>query len=163
MKPLTKNLILLGGALIAGSFLIGLEKVSKLTAIFDKMTIKPNSLPRNVRASLSQIKFNIDIILSNPTKEDFAVSGYVATLSQVVVYYKGTFLGVAQVAIDQISVPAYQTLVLKNIEIVVATTTILNNVSTLATAMDNMTVNLLNDLEFVGVVEVLGSYYEIGN
>ena len=161
MTSTIKNLLIVGGLIAAGSIVLTTRKVTKLVAIFDKMTIKPSSFPRNIRLSFQQIRFNIDIVLANPTREDFAVSGYVATLTQVAVFYKDNFLGVANVSIDEISVPAYRTLILKDIDIAVATSTALNAIPGLITQMQTM--SFMDDLKFTGVVEVLGSYYEIGN
>ena len=162
MTPTTKKILIFGALAVAGVSLLGYQKSKRLQAIFDKMTIRPNSLPKNIEASLTQISFEIDVLLSNPTGEDFAVSGYVATLTQVMVYFRGKFLGVANVMIDEIAVPRMGQLVLQDIRVVVATKTIMSNIMTISDQLQSLGSLNINDLTFTGVVNVLGTNYEIG-
>lgn len=163
MKPIVKNLLIAGALTLVGLSLLASEKIDNLIAIFDKMTIKPNSVPKNIKLlnpnkfGIPQtLSFDIDIILKNPTGEDFAASGYIADLTKVNVYYKEKFLGSANVNINEISVPKTDTLILYNIPIQVQTLNILSN----AAAITNININ---DLIFTGTIEVLGIEYEIGN
>lgn len=160
MKPSTKKVLLVGGLFAAGLSVLAYNKAKNLSGIFDQMTIRPHGIPKNIKINLTQITFDIDIVLNNPTGQDFAVSGYVATLSQVMVYFKGKFLGVANVLIDDISVPRYDSLVLKNIPVTVATSTILSNIMTIYDQLQSTTA--MSDIKFTAVVDVLGVNYEIG-
>ncbi|HEX8269756.1 MAG TPA: hypothetical protein VF581_07680 [Flavobacterium sp.] len=164
MNASAKNVLIIGALILAGGVALGYKKVSNLMAIFEKMTIEPYSVPRNIRATWTQIDFNMDIILKNPTTHPFAVTGYVATLKQIMVYYKGTFLGVANLHLTEIAVPAYGSLVLPNVNIVVGTASLLSNAAALIPEMQTMSMNqLYNDLTFRGLVDVLGTQYEIEN
>lgn len=162
MKPIIRNLLIAGTLGIIAFGLMASDKIDQLTAIFGQMTIKPNSLPKNIRFSNPNVlgipktlSFDIDIILKNPTAEDFAVSGYVATLTNVNVYFKGKMLGNAAVNIDEVSVPSNDTMILHDINIKVEALDILQN----ATAFQNINVN---DLTFTGTIDVLGIAYEVG-
>ena len=137
---------------IVGFALLASEKIDQLKSIFDQMTIKPNGFPKNVKGinpnSLGipqAVSFDIDIILKNPTAEDFAVTGYVAELTKVNVYYKNKFIGAANVAIDEISVPSRDTLILHDIPIQVNALDILSNL----TAFANLNLNDHNLLELL--------------
>ncbi|HLF53533.1 hypothetical protein [Flavobacterium sp.] len=163
MKPVVKNLLIAGTIAFVGFALIAAEKAINLKAIFDQMTIKPNSLPKkfkfynpNSLGIPQTVSFAIDILLTNPTGEDFAVSGYVATLKRVNVFYQGNFLGTANVNIDEVSVLSHNTLILHDIVVEVASGNILTNLS----AITNLS---MNDLVFTGIIEVLGNEYEISN
>lgn len=127
------------------------------------MTIKPNSLPKNIRFSNPNklgipqtMNFDIDILLKNPAYEDFAVTGYVATLVQVNAFFKNKYVGSADVFIDEISVPANDILILHDIPMSVNYLNALQNINDI----ENLTIN---DFSFTGVIEVLGVKYEIGN
>lgn len=152
-----------GAISIVGFALLAFKKIDSLKAIFDQMTIKPNGLPRNVKFTNPNslgipqtVSFDIDIVLKNPTTEDFAVTGYVAELTKVNIYYKNKFIGAANVNIDEISVPSRDTLILHNIPVQVQALNVLSNL----TSFTNLN---LNDLEFTGIINVSGSEYEIGN
>lgn len=117
------------------------------------MTIAPAGV-RNIKVSLTSITFNLDVALKNPTGQDFAVSGYVATLKRIIINYKGQFLGVADVNIDEIGVPKFNTLVIRDLPVVVATSALLQNIMTI-TSLD------YKDLQITAVVEALGTEYTI--
>lgn len=163
MKPQTKKIILAVALLGVGLSILASEKIDKLKAIFSQMTIKPYKLPQNIKfgnpnsLGIPQtVSFTIDIIIQNPTADDFAVTGYVATLTDINVYYKGMYVGTAKVQLSEISTPAHNSLVLHNIPIELNTIDFLTNVT------DFTKINI-NDLDFTAKVDVLGISYEIGN
>lgn len=152
----TGKKVLLGAIAIIGLMAIyGYKKAQKLYAIFEKMTIEPNSVPKILDVNLKTIKFSIDIIMRNPTVEDFAVSGYIATLTKVKMFYNNIFIGVANVSIDEISVPQQGTLILHNIPITVPITNLLNEAN-------NLIDFDINKLAFTGTIQVAGNEFEIG-
>lgn len=154
------NRVLLGiGLILAGLAWGTYRKGQELAGIFEKMIIGPNSLPKSLSVSGGRLKFNIDILFTNPSRADFSVSGYGVTLKRVMVYLKGEMIGVADVEISELEVPNYNTLVLPNVGIDIPLSTFVQNLSSLANVF--ATANLA-DLAFVGVVEVLGVEYEIG-
>lgn len=156
-----KNVAIIAGLFIAGSALLAINKVKGLASIFDHMTIKPNSFPKQVKTTLTSITFNIDIRISNPTKEPFAVSGYIATLKRIDVFYKDNFIGSADLLLDEISVPANGHTILRDVRIAVAPAVLLQNIMTLA---QQLTTSMnLNDLKFIGVIDVLGTEYIVNN
>ena len=163
MKPAVKKVLIVSTLLIAGFGMIAYEKVNRLKAIFDLMTIKPHGLPKNVgMLPFTQIYFDIDIILTNPTTEDFSASGYVVTVTEIAVFFRGRFIGHAKVDINEIDVPHKDTLILKNVHVVVATEALLENIMTLTQQLESMDSIDMDDLQFTAILEVLGNYYEIG-
>lgn len=138
------------------------ERAKQLAAIFEKMTIKPYGLPRDVDlVGLKELRFTTDIILTNPTVEDFSVSGYVAVLDKVIVEYRGEFLGSAKVEIEEISVPAKDTLILHDIRIVIATGVLLDNLVDLYDMLKSGGGDW-KDVTLKGLIDAPGGPYEIG-
>lgn len=151
----TKHLLIGGGVAIAALALYGYKKVVDLTATFDAMTIKPSSI-RKIKLSWSSLTFNLDIRINNPTAQDFAVNGLVATLKSIVINYKGKYLGTAVVNIDEIMIPKFSSLVIRDLPIIIENSELLENIWTIT----DLTIN---DLTITAVVEVLGSEYTISN
>lgn len=151
----TKHLLIGGGVAIAALALYGYKKVVDLTATFDAMTIKPSSI-RNPKLKWSSLTFDLDIRINNPTSQDFAVNGLVATLKSIVINYKGKFLGTAVVNIDEIMIPKFSSLVIRDLPILIENSVLLKNIWTI-TGLS------VNDFTITGVVEVLGSEYTISN
>lgn len=149
----TKTLLIAGALAVAGFAIFSYNKVTNLIDIFSKMTIQPVGL-RNLKVSFTAITFNLDIDLKNPTSQDFAVSGYVATLKRLVINYKGQFLGVADVNIDEVAVPKFNSLRIKDLPVVVAPKTLVQNIMTI-TSLD------YKDLQITAVIEALGTEYTI--
>lgn len=153
MKPAVKNTIIFGGLLLGAIALFALEKVEKLKRVFEKLLIEPKNI-REVKLSLQTISFVTDILLTNPSEESFDVSGYVATLSRLNFFYKGKYLGTAKPTLTEINVPANNKLELKNIPVVLSTSSLLQNVSEIyAFSVDNLTVE--------AVITIAGKDYYI--
>lgn len=156
----SSGLLIGGGLLIAGLAYGAWRKTQELSAIFEKMTIGPNSLPKRLKLNAQALTFEIDIIFTNPTRADFSLSGYLVTLKRVMVYYKGQLLGIAAVEITDLEVPNYNTLVLRNVRIAIPYNTILTNAESIMSQLTDL--KIISQLSFVGVVEALGVEYEIG-
>lgn len=152
----SKNLLIAGGALVLGGMLMAYSKTQRLIQIFENMTIKPSGLPKKVKIDLQNISFDIDIVLQNPTGEDFAVSGGVATLRKLAVYYKGQFLAVANTNVQSVSVPSYDKMILHDITVVVPTTQLLSVIG--SQSLSNVSVN---DITVVGTIEAFGTYITV--
>jgi hypothetical protein len=149
-----KKILLLSGLAIAGISFWGYQKVKKLQAIFDKMTIAPVGFS-NVNVSLERIKFNIDVQISNPTDDDFDVSGsHFANLNKLQIFYKGKYIATAETKITSVSVPHKNSIIFHDIPVMVSTKTALNNL-----------VNFLNfdtnDISVKGIVSILGNEYTL--
>lgn len=154
---------MLGAGLILTGLLYGTyNRAKELAEIFSHMSISPASLPKNFKLKLTRIDFTIDIKLVNPTADDFAVSGYVATLKRVLVYYRGQLIGMANVNIDEISVPRQDTMILHDVPITLSTLDLAQNITALLPQLQNLSTSTLNDLSFTGVIEAMGREYEIG-
>lgn len=149
-----KNILIVAGLFVAGSFILVKKKVDELQATFDKMTMSLY-LARNVRIGLKEIKFDLDIILKNNSNLDFFVSGSaVATLTRLQILYQNNIIGVAHVNISEIALPAYDSIVLKDIPIIISTSNFVNNLSNIN--------NLIKNFEIIGFVNVLGIEYQVG-
>lgn len=164
MKPLTKNIVIAGVLLLIGGLLIASEKVNKLIAIFEKMSITPASLPRKIVFSEpneilvpQRVSFLIDLKITNPDFESFTASGFgVAKLKSVDIYLKDALIGTATVNLEDIDIPAQAVYILKDLPVHGNTLSILSNANSFA----NLT---LADLKFIATIEVLAIEYEIGN
>lgn len=138
------------------------RKVERLAAIFSSMTIKPYGLPRDVKlVGLKNLSFVTDIILENPTAEDFSVSGYIAVLESISVHYRDRYLGSALVDVEEVSVPANRTLVLHDLKVTIATGEILDNLFDLYLALSGGG-DPWGEVTFKGVIDAPGGPYQIG-
>lgn len=151
----TSKKILLGiGAIVALSLVYGYNKVQELQSIFDKMTIEPYKF-KNVKVDFTKLTIVMDFLLINPSNLDFAVSGYVATLTKVKVYFKNVFIGIANINMDEVSVPAQGQIIIHDINIVLPIKNLVQNGENLLDFDEKY-------LTFVGVIEVAGNEFEIG-
>jgi len=149
----TKTILITAGLALAGIALIGYKKVTDLQATFDKMKLYPVGV-RNIKIGWLQTKLDIDVAFKNPTNMDFAVNGVIATLRRIYVSYKGKTLGVAEVNIDSISIPAYQTLVIKNLTVIASNPDLLQNALSLTEIS-------ISDLQITAVVDVMGNEFTL--
>lgn len=151
-----KVLYVAGGALVVSS-IYGFQKVSKIKNIFDKMDIKPDSFSKfSPDFQNALIRFNLNVKLSNKVSDDLYVTGVsVATLKEIIVFYKGTYIATAKVNIIEISIPGNTDLIIKNIPVEVAGVNVLQNV----TSFLNFDFNLIT---VKGVIRVLNVDYLIG-
>jgi hypothetical protein len=162
MTPTTKKVLIIGGLFIAGYLIITAEKIMKMKAIFEKMTLKPFSIPKNIKlinpnnyGIPTTISFDIDVKMENPTGDDFAVSGQIATLKTINISYDGKFIGTANVSIIEISVPNHNSIILHDVHVEVGISNALSNLSSLMN-MD------INKTSITGVIDVLGVSYNVG-
>lgn len=137
------------------------KKYDHISDIFEKMTIKPYGAPRNIKflnknilGLPSQIGFDIDVILENNSNYDLNVSGYVAVLKTIELFYKGVHLGNAIVDINEISIPNKNTLIVHDVKVIANTADIIGNISN----FQNINVN---DISINAIVSVLGYDHKI--
>lgn len=119
MKLWQKIALGIGVATVAGS-VYAYNKVQKLIKVFEQITISPKNIS-NLKISLKQISFTTDLLFSNPTNENFDVSGYVATLVRLNFFYNGNYMATAKPIVNEITIPAQNQLLFKNIPIVLST------------------------------------------
>lgn len=153
MKPTVKKIVIGSAILIGALAFIGWRKVEKLKRIFEQLQIKPTSV-RSLKISLTDIRFDVDILFSNPTNEVFDISGYVASLVRLNFFYSNNYIGTAKPVVTEITIPAQNQLLFKNIPVVLPTSAILNNLMAL-TAFD------VNKLEVEAVIQIAGKEYFI--
>jgi hypothetical protein len=157
MKPIYKKLLIGGGAALVYSSIVGFKKFEKTKAIFEEMDIEPHAFSKlKIDFDNKRISFNLDVLLRNNTDDDLFVTGSAfAVLKEIDIFYKNNYMATAQVNINEISIPAENQLIVRNIPVMVHAVNLLQN----ATVFMNFN---LNDLGIVGVVEAFGTTYRIG-
>lgn len=164
MKPIVKKIIIASALTLLGLSLMASDKITRLSEIFERITIKPASLPKSIKfynpnnlGIPQNVSFLIDLKITNPDYESFTASGFgVAKLSTVDVFFKNNHIGTADVNLEDIDVPAQGSYILKDLKVSGNTFSILAN----ANSFQNLN---LTDLQFIANIEVLGIDYEIGN
>lgn len=142
MKTGYKVLIGLGIVVFLTS-IFGVKKAKEMQILFSKLTIKPLNF-RNFSGNLKTIKFYCDVVLKNPTDIDFEVNGYLIKLTQLNFYYDGKFLATSYQNITDISIPANNELLLKNILVEVNVINALQNANELYNfSYDKLTVEAI--------------------
>ena len=147
MTTKTKIIVAIVGIVAVSSF-YAYNKFLKLQAIFEKIDIKISSI-RNIKLSLKEIRFTTDIKMINPTQEDFNINGYVATLKRFNVFYLSKYVATTKLSLTALEIPRQNELVIKNIEVIVPTSSIFKNIQDfLSFSQDNVSVE--------AVIEVAG-------
>ena len=144
----TKNIILGSLIVLILIAIYGYNKALKLKAIFEKMQIMPIAI-RNLKISLTDIRFITDVIMKNPTADDFDINGIFVKLKRMNFFYNNVYMATTKNEITDISIPAHNELRINNISVVLPTTTILQNIMTI-TNFD------INKLSVEAVVEIAG-------
>lgn len=162
MKPIVRNLLIGGAIILIGATLIAKEKIDTAIDVFQKITIKPFSLPKKIVFSNpnlvgipQDVSFKIDIVIDNPDYREFSATGLgVAKLKNIQMYFKDALIGTADLDLEEITVPAQSQFVLNDVAMTGKTLSILSNLSSFNNAK-------LTDLKFTAVIEVLGYEYDI--
>lgn len=161
MEAKTKKILAGLSVFAIGAILVGYRKATNLKYAFSKMAIGQYGVPKNIQihAPLSPdgyISFTTDVVLKNNSDEDFNLSGnIVATLKRLAFIYEGTTIGIANVNITEISVPAYNEAIITGIPVQVSTKNLFSNISNVTAMIDKFSI--------VGYVDVLGTEYMIGS
>lgn len=153
MKPIIKKALIVSGVSLALLGVLAYNKVQKLKRVFESLKIEPKNI-KNLKISLTSITFTTDILFVNPTNEDFLVSGYVASLKRLNFFYSGKYIATIKPVINEISIPANNQLLFKNLPVVLPTAEILGSIMEL-TAFD------INKLTIEAFIDVAGSEYSI--
>ncbi|MGQ2982131.1 hypothetical protein [Flavobacterium sp.] len=149
-----KTLLITAGIVTAGLALMAYQKVQTLLQVFDRMSIKPSGIT-DFSLNLQQINFKLDFKITNPTNEGFSVTGAsIARLKRITAYYDGRFMGIAEVNLDAIEIPARSYTILKKMPFQVSTQNLLEAIFTI----DQIDINKLS---LHAVVTVLGNDYII--
>lgn len=153
--------IAIGGLLVLGLGLVLFKKVTNLQYAFGKMSIGQYGIPRNIQVHApfspdGYIRFTTDVALKNNSEEDFNLSGnLIVTLKRLAFIFQGTTIGVANVNITEIAVPAYGEKIISNVEVVVSAKNLLSNISNV--------LSMIKQFSIVGYVDVFGVEYMIGS
>lgn len=152
------TLLIVGGLAVAGIIAFTANKVIVLKAVFDKMKIWPTNI-KNFKISLTEISFSLDFNIQNPTNQNFSVTGAsIVRIKRVSAYRNGTFIGVAEVNLTEIDIPANSVVPLQNLPFKISVQSVLDNLATLS---DFTVASLMTGLTIEAVVEVLGTDYVI--
>ena len=162
MKPIIKNLLIGGAIILVGASLIVKETIDETLAVFDKISIKPYSLPKklkfsnpNVLGIPQKVSLSIDLVITNPVIQSFSVSGLgIATLESVSVLFKNHLIGTANLQLDEIEIPPQSNFILRDVNFEGNTLSILSNAEPFFNAK-------LSDFQFVSKVKILDTIYEI--
>jgi len=155
MEPILKKALWIGGGALVISSIMGFQKFNKVKAIFDAMEIVPDAISK-INVSLQLLRFNLNVKLINNSADDLFVSGAsVAQLKKIDIYFKNVYLATANVSLTEVAIPGRNSLVIKNIPVEVSTGTALANASSFFNPK-------LSDFQIVGIVEAMGSTYEVG-
>lgn len=150
----TKHILLAVGTAFAGLMVYAYKRVTETKAIMQQMDIWPSDIS-NIAAGLTWFRFNISFKIENPTDADFSVSGLgLITVKRIMVYRKGRYLGMSEVNISDIEIPAKTTREIKHIPFKIETANVLRNILTIESFS-------LEELRIVAVLEVLGSEYTL--
>ncbi len=143
------------GIAIAGLALVGYNKVKRLQAAFGQMSIVPSDISNLKVNGLLNLSFNLSFRITNPTNEDFTISGLgMVTLKRIVVYRKGQFLASADMSIDSIQIPPLKQVDIKHVPFNIATINLIQNALTWESfGIDELTIE--------AVVQVLNTDYII--
>lgn len=152
MKTSTK--IAIGLFIILGVTVgLAINKIKKLKETFEKITIEPINV-RNIKINSGNLNFNVDVLFINPTLNDFNVKGYIVNLKQLKFFYKGQYIATASAVFSEISIPANNQLIIKNIPVTAPVVNVLQNI-----------VNLIDfkaeNLGVVAIVEIAGKEFTI--
>ncbi|RDI07036.1 hypothetical protein [Flavobacterium sp. AG291] len=153
------TIVIVGGLAILGIAVLTAKKVLVLKAVFDRMKIWPSDISNVKLKNFTELSFNLNFMLQNPTNESFSVSGAnIVTLKRVSIYKNGTYFGQADVNLTELEIPANSTTELKNLPFKVSLTSLLDN---LANMTEFDVTSITTGLSVEAVVEVLGSEYVI--
>lgn len=151
------NVLLIGGAVVAGLLLIGYQKVQDFTAVFDRMNIYPSGLRNFKIKGLKEITFDLDITLKNNSGTAFSLNGiYLAKLKRVVITRNGEYIATANLNLETIEIPALSSIIIPNVPVVANTAGLVMNLfSSEQISIDQLGIS--------AIVEVLGREYTIEN
>lgn len=159
MKTSTK--IVIGFTVfIALVIVYGYQKTKSLVAIFEKMGIKPGGVSK-IDVSLERVNFNLDIVLSNQSNEDFDVYGYgLVKLSEVKVYYDDVYLATSILNLTGITIPAKMNTIIEDVPVRVPKplTFITNNLPLVYNMISNFD---QNKITCKAIVDVAGQTIQI--
>lgn len=153
-----RTVLIVGGIAALGIIALTVNKVLVLKDVFSKMKIWPSDIS-NFKITLSEISFNLDFMIQNPTNESFAVTGAsIVRLKRVTAFKNGVYLGQAEVNLAEIEIPANSTIKLENLPFKLSLQSVLNNLANIT----NFDVTALTTgLSIEAVVDFLGQEYVI--
>lgn len=162
MKSGLKNILIGGTILLIGASFLLKNKIDETLSVFDKISIKPFSLPKkikfldnNILGIPQTINLNMDLIIKNPVVQSLSVSGLgIATLKNIDVFFKDNLIGTAHLELDEIEIPPQSNFILKDVNFSGNTLSILSNAEAFTKAQ-------LSDFKFISRIEILGTTYEI--
>ena len=153
-----KKILLVSVGLITVGGIYAWQKIQKLKAIFDKIEMAPVDISNlHLDGKLEYVSFNCDVKMTNPTNDDFFVTGSVlADLKQILFYYKGKYIATSDVNMNELSIPAKSFVIIKKIYVQV-------NFDTAIDLLPEAMNFSMNNITCTAKVQALGSEFLIEN
>jgi hypothetical protein len=147
--------IVITGALLAIGVLWYKNKVNKWKETMGKLKALPTGF-RNFDINFKRMRFNLDVTLFNPTKDNFSPDGVIAVVKRIVLKDK-TAKRIATITVNKsfVSVPANGKFELKDLVVEIP---ILENLSNMESLVK---ITGMKDIQIETILGVLGKEYSI--
>jgi hypothetical protein len=147
--------IVITGALLGIGVLWYKNKVNKWKETMGKLKALPTGF-RNFDINFKRMRFNLDVTLFNPTKDNFSPDGVIAVVKRIVLKDKTAKL-IATITVNKsfVSVPANGNFELKDLVVEIP---ILENLSNMESLVK---ITGMKDIQIETILGVLGKEYSI--
>lgn len=147
--------IVITGALLGIGVLWYKNKVNKWKETMGKLKALPTGF-RNFDINFKRMRFNLDVTLFNPTKDNFSPDGVIAVVKRIVLKDKTAKL-IATITVNKsfVSVPANGKFELKDLVVEIP---ILENLSNMESLVK---ITGMKDIQIETILGVLGKEYSI--
>ena len=147
--------VVITSALIGIGILWYKNKVNKWKATMGKLKALPTGF-RNFDINFKRMRFNLDVTLFNPTKDNFSPDGVIAVVKRIVLKDK-TAKRIATITVNKsfVSVPANGKFELKDLVVEIP---ILENLSNMESLVK---ITGMKDIQIETILGVLGKEYSI--
>lgn len=147
--------IVITGALLGISILWYKNKVNKWKETMGKLKALPTGF-RNFDINFKRMRFNLDVTLFNPTKDNFSPDGVIAVVKRIILKDK-TAKRIATITVNKsfVSVPANGKFELKDLVVEIPILENLSNMESLVKIIG------MKDIQIETILGVLGKEYSI--
>jgi len=147
--------IVIAGAVVGVGVLWYKNKINKWKETIGKLKALPTGF-RNFDINFKRMRFNLDVTLFNPTKDNFSPDGVIAVVKRIVLKDK-TAKRIATITVNKsfVSVPANGKFVLKDLIVEIP---ILENLSNMQSLVK---ITGIKDIQIETILGVLGKEYSI--
>ena len=147
--------VVITGALVGVGLLWYSSKINKWKETMGKLKALPTGF-RNFDINFKRMRFNLDVTLFNPTKDNFSPDGVIAVVKRIVLKDK-TAKRIATITVNKsfVSVPANGKFILKDLIVEIP---ILENLSNMESLVK---ITGIKDIQIETILGVLGKEYSI--